>query len=138
MSYQLQAGAPQFTFGGQNYAVGAFVDQTPIGGLFLVGLFQPVASGGDNLYGAFEYNGMADNTVLSAVQAVGGIAAFNNSMLLKLNAILATLATTMANSPTPTPTGEPTDGASAIAAITAFINSLKITVVNGVPVASVS
>lgn len=131
MSYQIPTSAPQFSFNGKQYAIAA-VDNASVIDVFVVAVFESTVTGWNALI-PVAFTNMADATILQPIQSAGGIAQFNANLLKMINTTLAALASA---APAP-PSGQPTDFATAQAAIVAFIDSLKISIVNGAPVASV-
>lgn len=132
MGYPVQAGAPQITVSGRTFAVGAFVWNNPVGQFYKIGVFEDKPENGTTSWNdvgqvvAYTNPGEA----LKDVQAKGGIVNYINWLIAQINAIFAKLFTM---SPTQH-SGEPATDEEAKAAITASVNALKLTVINGVPV----
>jgi hypothetical protein len=131
MPYTLQSGAPTITANGRTFALGAFIENSPVGGVFMVGVFEN-ATGMWSLVGNgnFVFENLADNSILTPIQAAGGIVNFNAGLKAAFNKVLAAIFSA-APSPTPAPSGEPVDFATASGDIVTFVNGLKITFVNG-------
>lgn len=134
MGYPIQGGAPQITVAGRTFAVGAFVWNNPAGSFYKIGVFEDIPENGTtswNDVGGVALYGNPDDC-LNDVQAKGGIVKYMQWLIAQVNAIFARI---FATPPAP-PVGEPTSDDQAKAAITAGVNALKLTVVNGVPALS--
>ena len=129
MGYPVQAGAPQIVFQGRTFAVGAFDFANPVGTFYTLGVFENLpAQGGWNLiYTVAMYGNPGD--VLAAIQMQGGIVNFIRWIVDKINAFFRALFST----PPPPTTGEPATDDEARLMVTARINAMAITIIDGVP-----
>ena len=126
MGYALPNNSPQFSLGGQTFAVAAFNWDTPIGAAYYIGVFVRMQDGSWNS-ASTPGNGvvaqyMNQNDVLKDVQAKGGRVKYFQWLLARLNQILAAM---FAAAP-PAPTGEPTSDAQAREIISAFVAGLTV------------
>ena len=135
MGYPLQQSPPQCSINGRTFAVGAFVWNNPAGSFYKIGVFENIPEQGvtswNDVGGVALYANAGD--CLADVQAKGGIVKFIQWVIAQVNAIFAKI---FGVPPAPTPGTEPTTDDEAKAAITAGVNALTLTVVNGVPVLS--
>ena len=132
MSYPVQPNAPKITVNGRTFAIGAFVWSNPVGVFYRVGVFEDKPESGTtswNDVGSVALY-MSAGDCLKDMQAKGGIVKYMQWLIAQVNAIFAKI---FAAPPAP-PVGEPTTDEQAKAAITAAVNGLKLTLVNGVPV----
>ena len=123
MGYPVQSGAPQITVQGRTFAVGAFEHTF---GIYFIGVFELKADGWNQIFNAVSYANPGD--LLAAVQAKGGIVKFIEWIVALINAFFASIF----GAPS-LPPGEPITDEEARAVVTARINQLTLTVVNGVP-----
>jgi len=134
MGYPIQAGAPKITISGRTFTVGAFVWSNPVGVFYRVGVFEDKPESGttswNDVGSVALYTSAGD--CLKDVQAKGGMVKYMQWLIGRINAIFAQI---FAVPPAP-PVGEPITDDQAKAAITAAINGLRLTLVNGVPVLS--
>lgn len=128
MGYSIQAGAPQITINGRTFAVGAFI---VMGMVFQIGVYEEIPAQGGWVSVGIVKNYSVVGDVLKDVQAKGGIVKFIQWVIAQINAIFAKL---FGAPPAPTPDIEPSTDDEAKAAITAGVNALALTIVNGVPV----
>lgn len=129
MSYQLQPNSPQIGANGRSFALGAFQYDGPIS-IFVVGVFEEIQGQWNNI-GGLIIDPVADKSILDLIHAAGGIVAFNEGLKNSIHKVLSEVFP-VTTTPTPIINGEPTTYDQAAAEITAFINGLKFTFVNGV------
>ena len=136
MTYAVPANSPQFQVNGETYAIAAFDWDTPMGRGYYVGVFirkldgtwsSPMVSGN----GVVSQH-MNAGDVLADMQLKGGKVKYFQWVVARFNAILAI----MFKAAPPVPTTEPATDLEARAAITAFVPTLKVSIVNGIPVVS--
>ena len=136
MSFPVPANSPQFQINGQTYAIAGFDWDTPIGRGYYIGVFvqqpdgswrAPLVTGNGVVA---QYMNAGD--VLADMQLKGGKVKYFQWIVARFNAILAA----MFKAAPPVSTTEPTTDLEARAAITAFVPTLKVSIVNGIPVVS--
>lgn len=132
MGYPVQNNAPKITLNGQTLAVGAFDFPTPMGNLYVIGLFEKQSDGSWNqLHNVASY--LNPNDLLNDVVAKGGKVKFLKWIIAQINAFLAALFGAP-TPPTPPVEGEPTTDGEAKAFLVTSVNALTFTTVNGIPV----
>lgn len=131
MGYQVQVGAPKITVNGRTFAVGAFVWTNLAGSFYKVGVFEDIPENGTTSWNDVGSVALYANAgdCLKDVQAKGGLVSYIRWLILQVNTIFARLFSVAP----PTPGGEPETDDEAMKAITAAVNGLTLTVVNGVP-----
>jgi len=125
--YPIQMNEPLYTAKGETVALGAFVDPTPGGNMYMYGLFVQQPDGSFN--GSMKENPISypnPGDLFKDVQAKGTIVDYEAWLKTQFQAMLDK---EFAVAPTPAPAAV-TDDASAHAAIVAMVNSWKV--VNGV------
>ena len=137
MGYPVPVNTPTFAVGAQTYCIAAFDFPNPMGTFYQIGVYirmndgswtLAVLNGADGMVATYPNAG----DVLADMQAKGGRVAYLKWLLDKINAVLAKLFKGAA----PVPGGEPTTDQQAKDIINAYVLGLKVTVVNGIPVAS--
>jgi hypothetical protein len=134
MGYPVPINSPQFTVAGQTYCIAAFDWPNIVGNGYYAGVFIKMNDGSWNAI-TTSGNGVAaqymnPGEVLADMQAKGGRVAYLKWLVIKFNAVLAKF---FAVDP-PTPIGEPTTDNEARSIITAYVPTLKVTMINGLPV----
>jgi len=129
MGYPVPETTLQFKLNGESYAVAAFIMPSPVGDVVFVGFFQKVAT---NDWNAVSLYGTYTQGLLDAVKAKGGVMGYIDAMLTALNEDFAIRFKPEDNTLLRQPS-QPKDEQEALAAISAEIRKLKITVVNGIP-----
>jgi hypothetical protein len=132
MSYAPQANAPTITANGRTFALAAFNNINPLAGnIFIICVLEDVQGTWTVVpNGNFFFNHPSDNSILTPIQAAGGIVNFNAGLKASFQKVVSAIFAA-APAPTPAPNGEPVDFATAVAEIEAFVNSLKLEFVNG-------
>ena len=136
MSFPVPANSPQFQLNGQTYCIAGFDWDTPLGRAYYVGVFVQKLDG-SWMSPSISGNGvvaqyMNANDVLNDIQLKGGKVKYFQWLVARFNAILAIIF----KAAPPVTTTEPTTDIEARAAITAFVPTLKLSIVNGIPVVS--
>ena len=129
MGYQIQPNAPQITVQGRTFGIGSWAQNNPDGVYCMTGIYEmqadktwwPVFNAADYYLNAGEY--------LAAIKAKGGGVKYVQWIVAQINAFFANMFAT-----TTVPASEPTTDAEALAYVTASLNALTLTLVNGVPV----
>lgn len=127
MGFPVPQNAPQFSVGGQVYAIGAFEWDTPIGRWYRVGVFVRMNDGSWNLAVGNGTDGtVVDYTnpddCLNDMKAKGGRVKYLQWLLAKINEVLAKL---FKGAVVP-PVTEPVTDAEAKAAISAYVLGLRV------------
>lgn len=127
----IQANGPQITVGGRTFAVGAFIWNTPDGASYTFGVFEQKSNGwdfaGDPNYIAMYMN---PGEMMVDVTKKGGIAAWFAWFVGEVNKQFAKL---FGGLPPP-PITEPTTDDEALAWVVSKLATMKLTLVNGIPV----
>jgi hypothetical protein len=136
MGYPVPLNSPQFQVNGQTYAIASFVWDNIMGSAYYIGVFVKMNDGSWNSV-TTAGNGvvaqyMNAGDVLADMQLKGGKVKYFQWIVARFNAILAA----MFKAAPPVSTTEPTTDLEARAAITAFVPTLKVSIVNGIPVVS--
>lgn len=136
MGYNISNNTPKFVFEGQTYCVAAFDWDTPIGLGYKIGVFIKTADGTWNLSSRNHTNGtvvdyMNHGDVLADMKAKGGKMEYLKWLVAKVNSVMAKLF-----APIVLEAGEPVTDRGARDVITAYIPTLKVTLVDGIPVLS--
>jgi hypothetical protein len=130
MGLPVPANAPQITVNGRTFGVGAFNWITPDGANYMFGVFELKASGWDFVTSPnYIASYLNPGELMAAIKAKGGLAAFVAWLVRQVNAAFANLFGITVPSPT-----EPTTDDEAVEAIANLFASMKLTLVNGVPV----
>lgn len=134
MGYQIPVDAPKITLpDGRQFAAAAWMFNNPVGSFYTCGIYENVPEQGSPSWqsrgNAVQYTNSGD--LLRDIQAKGGRVKYLAWLIAAINKCFADLF--HAAPPLP-PTQEPATDEEAQAAITAAVNALKLTHVNGVPV----
>lgn len=132
MGYPVPANAPTFTVGEKKYAIGAFQWSNPLRTEYMIGLYELTTNGAWNMVGNPCVWGQETNDLVNLVKAKGGMVKFMEWLTTELNKSM----NSTFNTSTPLPTTEPTTDVEAVNAIAAYLSTMKVTIVNGVPVLS--
>jgi hypothetical protein len=125
MGYNIQPNAPQFKVGNETYALGCFLWTSGIvEDRWTIGLYRLDPTNGWIVVQQYQ-----PPSVLDDFKAKGGRVAYLDWIKQVFNNWFKDMFFPVP----PTPSGEPKDEAEARAILTAFVNSLKVTVTNGVP-----
>ena len=136
MGYPIPANSPQITVGARTFAVAAWQWTLPIGGLYNKVAIYELQPGGtwNESARVGEYENAGD--MLADVVAKGGIVKYISWAVAQINVAFVTL---LGAQPAPVPPPiltEPTTDAEAVAHVNLMLASMKLTLVNGVPVLS--
>lgn len=134
MGYPIPAESPKITLAdGRQFAAAAWLWNNIAGSFYTVGIFENVPEQGTASWqsrgNAAQYTNPGD--LLRAVQAKGGRVKYIAWLIAAINKCFADL---FHVAPPPSPTQEPTTDEEARAMVSADINALTLTLVNGVPV----
>lgn len=120
MGYPVPTSAPTFVVGAATYAVAMFVTVTPIGEMYMAGVFVRQSDGSWNSFNApISYTNAGD--LLADVVAKGGIVKY----IVWLKGQLSALIQSTFSTPT-LPTGEPTNDAEALALVQAAVSGWHV------------
>jgi hypothetical protein len=120
--YVIQSHAPSITIHGQSYQIGSFADVTPVNTLYIVAIMTPSAGGWLQFVTVKQYD--SGGALYSDVQAQGGIQAYIALIQGKINdGFAAQSLTATFTMPNYVATQPVTDDASALAAVTAYVNA---------------
>lgn len=129
MGFPVPTNSPQITVSGTKYAIAAFDWPNIVGDGYMIGVFQQQLDGSWNSAGRALATYMNPGDALADIQAKGGTVKYLQWMIAQFNTIIATLFA----APPPV-SSEPKTETEARAWLTATVPTLKLTLVNGVPV----
>jgi hypothetical protein len=132
MGLPLQNGAPQITVGGRTYGVGVFLWLQADGADYTVGVFELKADGWNFVMpGNVIARYLNPGEILADIKLKGGAMAYVNWIKTQANTAFAVM---FGAAPAATAPVEFKNDDEALAWIAGQVNSMKLTLVNGVPV----